>query len=181
RGHLDQILQRPKTLQPTKHHPALPYGAAPDVFAKIADADASIPEQCLAFAVLCASRSVEARGAKKTEFDLTKKIWTVPPERMKLKREHVVPLSTQALALIERLWPSSGEYLFAVDGRDKPIVAQSLRTALRRNAGEGYTVHGTCRATFRTWSDEETEGFERELKEIALSHAIGDDETESAY
>src|SRR5262249_36150258 len=158
--HLDAILTAPKTLRPTKHHPSVPYPAAPALFARLTAADATIPEQCLAFAVLCASRSVEARGVKKSEFDLTKKIWTVPPERMKLKREHVVPLPRQALALIERLWHRDGEYLFAVAGRDKPIVAQSLRTVLRRHAGPGYTVHG-CRATFRTWSDEETEGFER--------------------
>src|SRR5215469_5339124 len=84
-----------------------------------------------------------------------------------------------ALALIERL-PRTGDYLLAVNGRDKPIVAMSLRKVLRRGAGPGYTLHG-CRSTFRTWTDEGTDGVERELKEISLSHAIGDDETERAY
>jgi integrase len=157
-GHLDQILAAPSKVKPRKHHPSVPYPEAPALFAKLTTADAPVPEQCLAFAVLTATRSVEARGAKWSEFDFAAGAWTVPAERMKLKREHVVPLSRRALALIEQL-PRIGEYLFAINGRAKLIVAMSLRKALKRHAGAGYTVHG-CRATFRTWADEETE-FER--------------------
>jgi integrase len=180
KGHLDQILPAVREIAPVVHHAALPYAEAPGLFAKLTAADAPIPELCLAFAMTTATRSVEARGARWDEIDFKTNIWTIPAERMKEGREHVVPLSTQALALIARL-PRTGDCLFAINGRAKPIVAMSLRIALRRHAGEGFTVHGTCRATFRTWSDEETEGFERELKEIALSHAIGDSETERAY
>jgi integrase len=95
---------------------------------------------------------------------------------MKRKREHRVPLSAEALALIERL-PRQGEHLFAMTG-DKPVVAMTLRKGLARAAGGGLTVHG-LRSSFRTWADERT-SFPREIKEVALAHAIGD-ATEAAY
>jgi integrase len=86
-------------------------------------------------------------------------------------------LSAEALALIERL-PRNGEFLFTVNGSGKPIVAMSLRKALARHAGDGFTVHG-MRATFRTWADDRT-NYPREMKEVALAHDIGD-QTEAAY
>ena len=79
--------------------------------------------------------------------------------------------------LIARL-PRKGEYLFTVNGNGKPIVAMSLRKALFRHGGDGFTVHG-FRSAFRTWSDEHT-NYPRELKEVALAHAIGN-QTEAAY
>jgi integrase len=148
----------------------------PGLFAQLAASDA-IPELCLAFTILTAVRSAEARGARWDEFDFTAKIWTVPPARMKRRRSHRIPLSGEALALIERL-PRNGEYLFTVNDNGKPIVAMSLRKALARHAGEGFTVHG-LRSSFRTWADERT-AFPREIKEVCLAHAIGD-ATEAAY
>ena len=176
KNHLDKLLPHPRTLKPVQHHAAMAYAAAPSLFARLAASDA-IPEQCLAFTMLTTVRSAEARGAKWSEFDLKAKTWTVPPERMKRKRPHRVPLSAEALALIERL-PRKDDYLFTVNGNGKPIVAMSLRKALARHAGEGLTVHG-LRSSFRTWADERT-NFPREIKEVALAHAIGD-ATEAAY
>jgi integrase len=176
KNHLDKLLPHPRALKPVVHHAALAYDAVPGLFARLATSDA-IPEQCLAFTVLTAVRSVEARGARWEEIDFKAKMWTVPPSRMKRKREHRVPLSTEALALIERL-PRKGEYLFTVNGNGKPIVAMSLRKALARHAGEGLTVHG-FRSAFRVWADERT-NYPREIKEVALAHAIGD-ATEVAY
>ena len=115
--------------------------------------------------------SQEARGARWDEIDLKAGIWTVPPERMKRKREHRVPLSAEAMKLIERL-PRNGEYLFTVNGNGKPIVAMSLRKALSRHGGDGFTVHG-FRVGFRDWGGERTNA-PRELLEVALAHAIGD-------
>ncbi|MHC2292891.1 integrase [Bradyrhizobium barranii subsp. barranii] len=96
---------------------------------------------------------------------------------MKRKHEHRVPLSPQALAVVERL-PRKGEYLFSVNGNGKPIVAMSLRKALHRHGGDGVTVHG-FRSAFRTWGGERT-SVPRELLEVALAHAIGN-QTEAAY
>ena len=82
-----------------------------------------------------------------------------------------MPLSAEALALIERL-PRNGEHLFTVNGNGKPIVAMSLRKALARHGGDGFTVHG-FRSAFRDWGGERTNA-PRELLEVALAHAIGD-------
>jgi integrase len=176
KNHLDKLLPHPRTLKPVQHHAAIAYAEEPALFARLAASD-GIPELCLAFAMLTCVRSVEARGARWDEFDFKAKMWVVPPSRMKRTREHRVPLSAEALALIERL-PRNGEYLFTVNGNGKPIVAMSLRKALARHAGEGLTVHG-LRSSFRTWADERT-NFPREIKEVALAHAIGA-QTEAAY
>lgn len=74
--------------------------------------------------------------------------------------------------------PHTGEFLFAINGNGKPIVAMSLRKALHRHGGDGFTVHG-FRSAFRTWADERT-NHPREIKEVALAHAIGG-ATEAAY
>ena len=96
---------------------------------------------------------------------------------MKRTREHRVPLSAEAMKLIERL-PRTGEHLFTVNGNGKPIVAMSLRKALHRHGGDGFTVHG-FRSAFRDWGGERTNA-PRELLEVALAHAIGS-QTEAAY
>ncbi len=148
----------------------------PDLFTKLVATDA-VPELCLAFTVLTAARSQEARGARWDEIDLKAKTWTVPSERMKRSREHRVPLSPQALALIERL-PRTSDFLFAISGNAKPVAAMSLRRALQRNGGNDVTVHG-FRSAFRDWGGERTNA-PRELLEVALAHAIGN-ATEASY
>jgi integrase len=145
------------------------YDAVPGLYQKLIGSDA-IPELCLAFTILTAVRSQEARGAKWSEFDFKAGVWTVPPSRMKRTREHRVPLSAEAMKLIERL-PRIGDHLFTVNGNTAPIVAASLRKALRRHGGDGVTVHG-FRSAFRDWGAERTNA-PRELLEVALAHAIG--------
>ena len=176
KNHLDKLLPHPRSLKPVVHHAALHYGSVPALYRKLVATEA-VPELCLAFTLLTATRSQEARGARWAEFDLRPGLWTVPPTRMKRSRPHRVPLSAEALKLIERL-PRTGEFLFTVNGSGQPIVAMCLRKALFRHGGEGITVHGG-RSAFRTWADEHT-NYPRELKEVALAHAIGN-QTEEAY
>ena len=176
KNHLDKLLPHPRLLKPVEHHAAMTYDAVPDLHQRLTLVDA-IPELCLAFAILTATRSQEARGARWDEIDLKAKLWIVPPSRMKRSREHRVPLSVEAMKLIERL-PHNGEYLFTVNGSGKPIVAMSLRKALARHGGAGVTVHG-FRSAFRDWGGERTNA-PRELLEVALAHAIGG-ATEAAY
>ncbi|WP_409188911.1 tyrosine-type recombinase/integrase [Bradyrhizobium sp. RDM4] len=175
KGHFDQLLPHPKKLKPVEHHSAMHFDAVPGLFAKLITSD-SVPELALAFTILAAVRSQESRGAKWSEIDLKAKIWTVPPERMKRKRPHNVPLSPEALALLKRL-PRNGEYLFSINGA-KPIVAMSLRKALHRHGGDGFTIHG-MRSSFRDWGGERTSA-PREILEVALAHAVGNS-TEQAY
>ena len=158
------------------HHAALAYADVPPLFRKLIATD-QIPELGLAFTVLTAVRSQESRGARWDEIDFTQKVWIVPPDRMKRRRPHRVPLSTEALAILKRL-PRTSAFLFAVNGNGKPIVAMSLRKALARHGGMGLTVHG-FRSAFRDWGGERT-NTPRELLEVALSHHVGD-ATEVAY
>ena len=176
KDHLEKLLPHPREIKPVEHHAALGYAQVPELYAKLTATD-SIPELALAFAILTATRSGEARGARWDEIDLKAGIWTVPPQRMKRKREHRVPLSDEAIKLIERL-PRTGEYLFTVNGNAKPIVAMSLRKALARHGGDGFTAHG-MRSAFRDWGGECTSA-PRELLEVALAHALGN-QTEEAY
>jgi integrase len=176
KNHFDKLLSHPSKLKPVVHHAAMTYDVVPGLFAKLIASDA-IPEQCLAFTILTATRSQEARGARWDEIDFKAKLWTVPPSRMKRSREHRVPLSAEAMKLIARL-PRNGEFLFTVNGNGKPIVAMSLRKALHRHGGDSVTVHG-FRSAFRDWGGEKT-ATPRELLEVALAHAIGN-QTEAAY
>jgi integrase len=175
KDHLDKLLPHPRSVRPIVHHPAMTYDAVPDLFRKLVATD-SIAELCLAFTILTATRSQESRGAKWSEIDFKAKHWTVPPSRMKRTREHRVPLSAEALKLIERL-PRNSEYLFSISG-SKPIVPMSLRKALHRHGGGDVTVHG-FRSSFRDWGSERTSA-PRELLEVALAHALGN-QTEAAY
>jgi integrase len=176
KNHLDKLLPHPRALKPVVHHAALAYADVPALYQRLVTTD-QIPELCLAFTVLTATRSQEARGARWDEIDLAQKLWVVPPERMKRKRAHRVPLSSEALAILKRL-PRTSAFLFTVNGNDKPIVAMSLRKALARQGGADFTVHG-FRSAFRDWGGERTNA-PRELLEVALSHHIGD-ATEIAY
>jgi integrase len=176
RNHLDKLLPHPRSIKPVINHPAMGYDAVPKLYHRLIATD-SIPELCLAFTVLTAVRSQESRGARWDEIDFNAKTWTVPPIRMKRKKAHSVPLSNEALALIERL-PRKSEFLFTINGNGKPIVAMSLRKALHRHGGADVTPHG-FRSSFRDWADERT-NYERAVKELALAHAVGS-ATESAY
>lgn len=173
-GHLEAILTAPTTLQAVEHHPAMPFADVPALYQRlIGNKNANfvpVPEWCLAFTLLTATRSVEARGAKRSEIDFAKKLWTVPASRMKRKKPHVVPLSDEAIRLIEAL-PNHGGNLFSMTQDGKPITAMTLRKALHRNGGKDYTVHG-LRSSFRDWGNECTH-HAREVLEHALAHVVG--------
>jgi integrase len=183
KNHLSTLLPAPRDLKPVQHHAGVAYTAAPALYAKlIAAIDAAhdvndvIPEIGLAFVMLTAVRSVEARGAKWSEIDAAK-VWLIPPSRMKKGTAHSVPLSTQAFALLGRL-PKGGDLLFTMNGRATHITAQTLRNCLARYAGEGFTIHG-FRGCCRKWADEETTA-DPQTKKLLLAHKLGN-ATEEAY
>ncbi|PZR82018.1 MAG: hypothetical protein DLM68_16630 [Hyphomicrobiales bacterium] len=132
----------------------------------------------LEFLILTAARSGEVLGARWAEIDLAAKVWTVPAARMKAAREHRVPLSDRALAILERLSSArTGEFVFPGQRPGKPLSIM-VEMVVRRMKAEGVTVHG-FHSAFRDWSGEET-NFPREIAEAALAHATGD-ATERAY
>ena len=134
----------------------------------------------LQFAIATAARSGEVRGATWQEIDLEQRLWIVPAERMKASRQHVVPLSANAIALLQ------AAALLANGSADAPLFPAPRGGALSdmtlskvlRDAHIPYTVHG-FRSSFRDWAAEET-GFPSEVVEKALAHAIAN-KVEAAY
>ena len=168
-------LCRPKR---TRHHPALPYPEVP-AFVRELREQSGIAAIALGFTIFTAARTTKSLQAFKTEFNLSGRLWTVPPERMKSDREHRVPLSDSAMTIVEEAMSlSDGPYLFPGDRPGKPLSDMSMTMLLRRMGRDNITVHG-FRSSFRDWAGDETH-FPREVAEAALSHVIGD-EAEQAY
>ncbi|WP_026329825.1 site-specific integrase [Thioalkalivibrio sp. ALE12] len=168
RGNLDAILPAPSKLKKVKHHRALPWPELPAFMAAVRDRE-GIAARALEFTILTAARSGEVRGAVWDEIDLAAGTWTVPGERMKAGKEHVVPLSGPALALLEHLPRMEGTpYVFpAPKGGSLSDMALS---ALMRRMEVDATPHG-FRSTFRDWAAEAT-SYPNEVCEMALAHVI---------
>ena len=176
RGHLENLL--PKRQKLTRgHHAAMPYADVPAFVARLRERDA-VAALALEFAILTAARSGEVLGARWREIDFGARIWTIPPQRMKAAREHRVPLSESAFAILEKLGEARvSEFIFPGQGAGRPLAEMVLRRMLRRDA-DVVTVHG-FRSSFRDWAGNETH-FPRELAEAALAHVVGD-KAEQAY
>jgi integrase len=113
------------------------------------------------------------------EINLDKKIWAVPAHRMKAGREHRVPLSKRATAILIRLSEGrSGDFVFPGQHHGKPLSNKAMELMLRRMKIENATVHG-FRSSFRDWAGNST-NFPREVVETALAHVVGD-RAEQAY
>ena len=171
---LDDAL--PKQKKRASHHAALPYADLPQFMTTVNEAVAASPTilNALKFTILTAARSGEARLADWSEIDLEAATWTVPADRMKMGREHRVPLSDEAVSVLGK---RAEGLIFKGQKVDKPLSDMSLLMPLKR-AGLGITVHG-FRSTFRDWCSEET-GFSHEVQEMALAHAIKN-KVEAAY
>ena len=174
RGHLAQILPaRPRLSR--GHHKAIPYEQIPAFVAKLHEREA-VAALALEFTILTASRSGEVIGAKWDEVDLDKALWTVPAERMKAGKEHRVPLSPRAVAILKSLQPLGSQSLFpgAKGGKLSGMAMSMLMRRMKVDA----TVHG-FRSGFRDWAAEST-GYAHEVAEMALAHTI-ENKVERAY
>lgn len=172
RGHLDKLLPKPSKVGKRRHHEAMPYSDVPAFMARLAERDGAA-RRALRFTILTAARTGEVTGAEWVEFDLAAAVWTIPAERMKGGREHQVPLTAAAIAILRGL------------PRDRPPFALSengmlymVQKAPPKGFGLPFTVHG-FRSSFRDWAAETTE-FPNELVEMALAHAIRN-KAEAAY
>ena len=144
---------------------------------KLRDMD-GVGARALEFAILTAARTGEVRGATWSEIDLAAKIWTVPGERMKAGREHRVPLSRRAVAILhdmEKLRINT--FVFPGFRTEHPLSDMALTAVLRR-LDVDVTVHG-FRSSFRDWAGDCT-ACARDVVETALAHVI-EDKTEAAY
>lgn len=175
RGHLDQIFASRKKVRAIAHHPALPYSEIPKFMAALR-ADESTAAALLQFIILTAARFSEAARAEKSE--IKGDVWVIPAARMKAGREHRVPLSDAALAIITPRMKGEGALLFPSVTTGRALSDVAIAKVIRRHTTMPATTHG-FRSTFRDWAGDTTD-FPREIAEAALAHAIGD-ETESAY
>lgn len=176
RGHLDKLLAKPSKVNNREHHAALPVGEAGAFMVRLRRAE-GIGARALEFAILTAARSGEVRGATWAEFDLDGKVWTVPAARMKAGKEHRVPLSPEALALLQTLPKGEADALAFLAPRGGALSDMTLLAVLRRL--EVPAVPHGFRSTFRDWAAERT-NYPRDVAEMALAHAIGD-KVEAAY
>ncbi|MGH7022022.1 MAG: tyrosine-type recombinase/integrase [Caulobacteraceae bacterium] len=176
RGHLDQLLPKRQRLS-RGHHAALAFDLVPAFIADLA-ARPAVAARALEFAILTAARSGEVLGARWEEIDLDRKVWTVPAERMKAGREHRVPLSARAMAILAVVAePGTVGFVFPGPKAGTRLSSMAMAMLLRRMKSD-VTVHG-FRSTFRDWASEET-GFAHEVCEMALAHAIAN-KAEAAY
>ena len=181
RGHLSEALASPAQAKKVQHHAALPYGDLPTFLVELTR-HPGLGALALRFAILTATRTGEVLGARWGEFDLRQKIWVIPAERMKAGKEHRVPLSEPAMAVLTQMgeFASREATTFVFPGA-KPGTSLSnmaMLTTLRRMGRSDLTTHG-FRSTFRDWAGQETH-HPREVIEHALAHQLKD-KAEAAY
>jgi integrase len=186
RGHLALLL--PKAGKLTRgHHEAMPYADVPAFAARLRSLD-SVSARALEFTILTAARSGEVMGARWAEVDIERELWVVPAVRMKAGREHRVPLTARALAILQEMrsvqrmrlgrGPSPDDHVFPGSKASTGLSVMALTMVMRRTDAGAFTVHG-FRSTFRDWAGDCT-SFPREVAEAALAHTVGD-RVEAAY
>lgn len=177
RGHLGHLLPKPSKVRAVEHHPALAWHEVPAFLAELSGRQ-GVAARALAFTILTAARSGEVRGMLWSEIDRQRAIWTIPAARMKAGKEHTVPLSAAALALLAE--PDDPTRLM-FGSETKPgsqLSDLSMTSVLKRMGRADLTVHG-FRSTFRDWAGEATT-HPREVIEAALAHRLKD-KAEAAY
>ena len=173
----------PKNGVKRKHHRALPWAEVPAALQTVRDSQAKEATK-LAFEllVLTATRSNEVRGARWSEIDFESATWTIPGDRMKTGRDHRVPLSNAALAVLKQAHAVKHrtEHVFTMQfaRRAGKTLSDSALSNLTRNLGIDAVPHG-FRSSFRDWAAEQTD-VPREIVELALAHVEGS-KAELAY
>ncbi len=178
RGHLKTLLPARQKLK-RGHHAALPYDDLPAFMIELR-AHESLGALALELTILSVCRTSEVVQAKWPEFDLVKKVWTIPAERMKAGIEHRVPLSDRAVAILKKVkgLPSRAGYVFPGGKVGKPLSNMAMAAVLKRMGRNNITVHG-FRSTFSDYVSEQT-SFSHETREHALAHQISD-KAEASY
>jgi len=185
KGRLSALLPKPSAVSKVTHQPAISLQDLPRWWQALMHAEGQ-GALALRLLVLCAARSGEVRGARWSEIDLSQKLWIVPAERMKAKREHRVPLSDQAMELIESLPHFAGSDLLFPNTKGTTMSDMTLSAVMRRlhaaqvtRDGIGWVDPGSLkpavphglRSTFRSWAAET--GVSYDLAEICLAHEVG--------
>lgn len=168
-GALPHLLPPRGKIAKVEHRKAVPYQEVPKVMAQLRK-NGSTSARALMFTILTGARTTETREATRDEIDRKEKVWTIPAVRMKAGREHRVPLTDEALSLIQGD-PADSKFLFpSLSGF--ALSNMAMLQMLRGLRDDGATVHG-FRSSFRDWAAEQTD-FPREVVEACLAHAMGD-------
>ena len=172
----------PRRARQRRHHPALPYAEVADALDAMRETPGhETTRLAMEFLILTAARAGEVRHATWDMIDMESAVWTVPAEYMKMRRPHRVPLSRQALAVLRaarKLTDGKGLIFESNRKKGRPFSNMAFPMLLRR-AGYGHvTTHG-FRASFRTWTLEQTDA-PWAVAETALAHNLGDP-TEASY
>jgi integrase len=182
RGHLDHLLAKPSKVAPVENHAALDYREMPAFMADLRGRKVTTSNLALEFLILTCSRTDETLKAKVREIDIAQQTWTIPGDRMKAGKDHVVPLTTRALEVIKaarEIQTSTSDYLFVSDRNGKHLSSNALLALIKRRLRRpDITTHG-FRATFKTWATEQT-NFANGVSELALAHTVGN-KVEQAY
>lgn len=177
-GPLDfELGNRPKG----KNHDAMDYADLPGFMVELRANAAGFAPRALELLILTGARTSEVLGATWGEVDLENKVWAIPGERMKMGRDHLIPLSEPAIALLKSLPREiGGSYLFPSPSKAKsPLSNMAMSNVLKRmDRKDGVTVHG-FRSTFSTWVGDKCEDIPADIKEAALAHSRGG--VEGAY
>ncbi|MGB0906783.1 MAG: tyrosine-type recombinase/integrase [Maricaulaceae bacterium] len=177
RGNLKSLLPTISKAKRVVHHKAMDMDAMP-TFMRELRAREAMAARLVEFVILTACRSIEAREARWSEVDLEKGVWTIPKERMKGGREHIVPLSKRVIEILTPLHElHQGDFIFVHSDKLTTFSVNAPRALLKR-MGKDETLHG-FRATFKSWATDKT-NFQREVIEMSLAHKIGS-EVEASY
>jgi integrase len=168
RGHLAELFPAKGKVRTVEHFAAMPFADVPALVIELRQQD-QLSARALEFLILVAARSAEVLNATWPEIDLTSRTWTVPARRMKGKKEHRVPLSDRAVAILSAL-PRKDARIFPLERHALLDLLQQMRP--------GFTAHG-LRSSFRDWCSERT-NYPTHLAEQALAHTIGN-AVERAY
>jgi integrase len=199
KGGLQGLLPAVSRVARTTHQPALPWRQLPAFVTALHEVP-GVAARALEFAILCAARSGEVRGMTWGEVDMAEALWVIPGSRMKSGRQHRVPLSEPALAILRAMHPAPNvptsdprlrdELVFPGQRRGEPLSDMSISAVVRRMNGESdpptwrdaenraVVPHG-MRSSFRDWAAESA-GVAREVAESALAHVLRD-AVEAAY
>jgi integrase len=192
-GNLKELLPAPSKIAKKGNHPALPIDDVKRWFRAL-KARSGIGSRALEFSVLTAARSQEVRGAKWDEIDIDAMMWIVPAERMKMDREHRVPLAPSAVELLRTLPRMEGNPLVFPAVRGGELSDMTLSATMKRlhevdmaqddvgfidRVSKRPAVPHGLRSTFRDWVSERTH-FPGDMAEVALAHKISS-AVEAAY
>lgn len=179
RGHLDNLLSKAekKKARQRQHLPAIQWRDLPKLMSELSK-DPSRDAAAARLLILSVARTHMVQFAQWSELDLESEKWSLPADRMKMRKPFAIPLSTQATELLKALPRTSSPYVFPGQGRSGVMHANAIRNLLHKLGHADITAHG-FRSTFRDWANECTH-YPREVCELALAHDERS-QTEAAY